>query len=131
MITWFQKHLSYSNFTIADKYSCSYTNKCRQSTYQTATMQLLDYKKDAVYGMSVNKAYNELLKGKKSHPVIVAVIDEGVDITHEDLQGHIWTNTKEIPDNGIDDDKNGYVDDIHGWKFFRRQRRKNDVCNQH
>lgn len=82
------------------------------------TWQLLDYQQDSVYGASVNRAYNELLKGKKSHPVIVAVIDLGVDITHEDLQGHIWTNKKEIPDNGIDDDKNGYTDDVHGWNFL-------------
>jgi len=80
--------------------------------------QLLDYQQDTVYGTSVNRAYKELLKGKKSHPVIVAVIDEGVDITQEDLQGHIWTNKKEIPGNGIDDDKNGYVDDVHGWNFL-------------
>ena len=82
------------------------------------TWQLLDYQKDSVYGTSVNRAYNELLKGKKSHPVIVAVIDEGVDISQEDLQGHIWTNKKEIAGNGIDDDKNGYVDDVHGWNFL-------------
>ncbi len=80
--------------------------------------QLLDYQQDSVYGASVNRAYKELLKGKKSHPVIVAVLDLGVDITQEDLQGHIWTNKKEIPDNGIDDDKNGYVDDVHGWNFL-------------
>src|SRR6185312_6320650 len=67
---------------------------------------------------SVNKAYNQLLKGKKSHPVIVAVIDLGVDINHEDLQGHIWTNEKEISGNGIDDDHNGYIDDVHGWNFL-------------
>jgi len=82
------------------------------------TWQLLDYQQDSVYGASVNRAYNELLKGKKSHPVIVAVIDEGVDIAHEDLQGHIWTNKKEIQDNNIDDDKNGYTDDIHGWNYL-------------
>ena len=79
---------------------------------------MLDFQKDTVYGTSVNKAYKELLKDKKSHTVIVAVIDQGVDITHEDLQGHIWTNKKEIAGNGIDDDKNGYVDDIHGWNFL-------------
>lgn len=82
------------------------------------TWQLLDFQTDSVYGTSVNRAYNELLKGKKSHPVIVAVIDNGVDITHEDLQGHIWTNNKEVAGNGIDDDKNGYVDDVHGWNFL-------------
>jgi subtilisin family serine protease len=79
---------------------------------------LLDYQQDSVYGTSVNRAYNELLKNKKSHPVIVAVIDGGVDITHEDLQGHIWTNKNEIPGNGIDDDKNGYADDMHGWNYL-------------
>ncbi|MEO6820861.1 MAG: S8 family peptidase [Ginsengibacter sp.] len=82
------------------------------------TWQLLDYQKDTVYGASVNKAYKGLLKGKKSHTVIVAVIDGGVDISHEDLQANIWTNKKEIAGNGIDDDKNGYVDDVHGWNFL-------------
>ena len=82
------------------------------------TWQLLDYEQDTVYGTSVNRAYKELLKGKKSHQVIVAVIDLGVDISQEDLQGHIWTNKKEIAGNGIDDDHNGYVDDVHGWNFI-------------
>lgn len=50
--------------------------------------------------------------------VIVAMIDTGVDYGHEDLQGSIWTNTDEIPDNGIDDDANGYVDDVYGWNFY-------------
>ena len=89
-----------------------------QKLTKAQNWQLLDYQQDTVYGTSVNRAYKELLQGKKSNPVIVAVIDEGVDITHEDLQGHIWTNAKEIPANGIDDDKNGYVDDVHGWNFL-------------
>ncbi len=78
----------------------------------------LDPSSDKKFGMSVDKAYNELLKDKTSKPVIVAIIDSGVDIMHEDLQGKIWTNTGEIPDNGIDDDHNGYIDDIHGWNFI-------------
>lgn len=49
--------------------------------------------------------------------VVVAVLDTGVDITHEDLQGVIWTNAGEMPGNGIDDDGNGFVDDVHGWDF--------------
>lgn len=69
-------------------------------------------------GMSTDKAYKELLAGKKSQPVVVAVIDSGVDIEHEDLQGRIWVNEDEIPGNGIDDDKNGYIDDVHGWSFL-------------
>jgi len=78
----------------------------------------LDIVNDTIPGMSVDRAYAELLKDKKGVPVIVGIVDSGVDIEHEDLKGVIWTNTKEIPGNGIDDDKNGYVDDIHGWNFL-------------
>ncbi len=73
---------------------------------------------DTIPGMSVDKTYDQLLKGKQGQQVIVAVIDSGVDVNHEDLDDVIWTNPKEIPNNGIDDDKNGYVDDIHGWNFL-------------
>ncbi|WP_027126280.1 S8 family peptidase [Gelidibacter mesophilus] len=78
----------------------------------------LDLKNDTIPGMSVDRAYDEIIKNKKGSTVIVAVIDSGIDIDHEDLQGAIWTNTKEIPGNGIDDDNNGYVDDVHGWNFL-------------
>lgn len=80
--------------------------------------QLLDYSRDSIYGTSVNKAYQELLQGKKPHRVVVAVIDSGVDTAQADLKGHIWTNSGEMPGNGVDDDHNGYVDDIHGWDFL-------------
>ncbi len=69
-------------------------------------------------GISLRKAYTEFLKGKKTKTVVVAVIDSGIDIEHEDLTDNIWVNPGEIPNNGIDDDKNGYVDDIHGWNFI-------------
>ena len=78
----------------------------------------LDLDKDSIPGMSVDKVYSELLKGKKGVPVIVGIVDSGVDIEHEDLKSVIWTNKKEIAGNGIDDDKNGYIDDIHGWNFL-------------
>ena len=78
----------------------------------------LDLVKDSIPGMSVDRAYAELLQGKKGVKVIVGIVDSGVDIEHPDLQGMIWTNPKEIPGNGIDDDKNGFIDDIHGWNFL-------------
>ena len=80
---------------------------------------LLDKSKDGVYGIGSEKAYETLLKGKKAkRTVVVAVIDSGVDTLHEDLKSILWHNPGEIPGNGIDDDKNGYVDDIYGWNFL-------------
>ncbi|RLD28785.1 MAG: peptidase S8 [Bacteroidetes bacterium] len=78
----------------------------------------LDLVNDTIPGMSINRAYNEIIKGKKGKTVIVAVIDSGIDIDHEDLDDVIWVNKKEIPNNGKDDDNNGYVDDINGWNFL-------------
>ena len=69
-------------------------------------------------GVSSDLAHEKLLDSKKSTTVIVAVIDGGTDVNHPDLKDNIWINSKEIPDNGIDDDGNGYVDDIHGWNFI-------------
>lgn len=85
---------------------------------QKPNWQNLDLKTDTTFGISTEKAYKELLKGKKSTPVIVAVLDGGVDINHEDLKRIIWTNKKEVAGNGVDDDKNGYVDDTNGWNFL-------------
>lgn len=78
----------------------------------------LDLNEDGVLGISTERAYREFLDKKKTTPVIVAIIDAGVDIEHEDLKQTIWVNPNEIPDNGIDDDHNGYVDDLHGWDFL-------------
>lgn len=78
----------------------------------------LDLKKDTIPGMSVDKAYDEIIKNRKGATTIVAVIDSGIDIDHEDLQGAIWKNPKEIPGNGKDDDNNGYIDDVYGWNFL-------------
>lgn len=76
-----------------------------------------DSKEDGQIGVSVQKA-KELYKDRTTHEVIVAIIDSGVDIAHEDLKENIWVNSDEIPGNGIDDDGNGYIDDIHGWNFL-------------
>ncbi len=79
--------------------------------------QNLDLSSDTTFGISTEKAYQELLKNKKGVDVIVAVIDGGVDLTHEDLKSVVYKNSKERLD-GKDDDKNGYVDDINGWNFL-------------
>lgn len=76
-----------------------------------------DAKAEQVNGVSTDEAYS-LLADKKSETVVVAVIDSGIDIYHEDLRDVIWKNQDEIPGNGIDDDMNGYVDDIYGWNFL-------------
>ncbi|QCK15833.1 S8 family serine peptidase [Mangrovivirga cuniculi] len=75
------------------------------------------YGMDAVRGVETELAY-KILEGKKSTTVIVAVIDSGVDPDHEDLSEVIWINEDEVAGNGIDDDGNGYIDDIHGWNFI-------------
>lgn len=85
----------------------------------------LDPANDKINGVSTERTYEELLKGKKSTTIIVGVLDSGVDYMHEDLKDVMWTNPGEIAGNGIDDDKNGYVDDIHGWNFIGGKDGKN------
>ena len=77
----------------------------------------LDRATTGYYGISLDKAY-DYLKGKKSHQVLVGVIDSGVDTLQPDLKSILWHNPGEIPGNGIDDDHNGYVDDVYGWNFL-------------
>lgn len=77
----------------------------------------MDIKADGYYGISLNDAY-QFVKDKKSKTVVVATIDSGIDTAQKDLKSVLWINPKEKPGNGIDDDKNGYVDDMHGWDFL-------------
>src|SRR3954468_17471041 len=94
-----------------------YSDSISQTTHPKLNgWHLLDQKKDGYMGISLDEAY-DLLKGRKSTTVIVAVIDSGIDTTHEDLKTILWKNEKEIAGNGKDDDGNGYIDDIHGWNF--------------
>ena len=78
----------------------------------------LDMTKDGYPGISTNKTYEQLIGEPQGDTVIVAVIDSGVDIEHEDLDDVIWVNVDEIPNNGKDDDQNGYIDDVNGWNFI-------------
>ena len=83
-----------------------------------------DLMTDTIPGLSLDKAY-QFLADKKGVIVIVGVVDSGDDIEHEDLQANVWTNPKEIAGNGLDDDKNGFVDDIHGWNFLGKTLHEN------
>ena len=91
---------------------------------------LLNYQQDGYFGTGVKEAY-QLLAGRKSSTVIIAVIDSGIDTLHEDLKPVLWTNPREIPGNGKDDDGNGYTDDVHGWNFCGAASGENMAVNTH
>ncbi len=73
---------------------------------------------DKPYNIGTDEAYDSFLQSRSGKKVVVAVIDSGIDIEHEDLKDVIWVNSDEVPGNGIDDDGNGYVDDVNGWNFI-------------
>lgn len=104
---------------------------CNFYILQAQTPSYLDwYMKDpaidSIYGIALNRAYQFLQsKQKKGNPVIVAILDSGADTTHEDLKKNLWRNPREIPGNGKDDDKNGYIDDVYGWNFIGGKDGKN------
>jgi cell wall-associated protease len=113
-----------TNFFLAGKANASFTAYYQETTPPGDSTGKapedwfhLDKSADNIRGVSTSKAY-QLLGNKPSRTIVVGVIDSGVDIDHEDLKSVIWTNEKEIAGNGVDDDKNGYVDDIHGWNFI-------------
>lgn len=79
---------------------------------------MLSHQTDSVYGAEVDRAYEFLENRSPKRRTIVAILDSSCDTEHEDLKEGLWINKKEIVGNGIDDDKNGYIDDIHGWNFL-------------
>lgn len=101
-------------------------NLSAQGTKAPENWFVLDPTKDNVAGTGANEALAQLkAKGKKGKTVIVAVLDSGVEVDHDDLKDIMWVNPGEKPGNGIDDDGNGYVDDIHGWNFLGGKDGKN------
>lgn len=108
-----------SAFVIAGHTAVAQQDKSTKSGDVPKGWHLLDKTKDGYYGISINKAYDFIrTKNLKGKTVVVAIIDSGIDTLHEDLKEVLWTNPKEIPGNGNDDDGNGYVDDVHGWNFI-------------
>src|SRR5215207_3169166 len=108
-----------SAFVIAGQTAVAQQDKSTKSGDVPKGWHLLDKTKDGYYGISINKAYDFIrTKNLKGKTVVVAIIDSGIDTLHEDLKEVLWKNPGEIPGNGIDDDKNGYVDDVYGWNFL-------------
>jgi subtilisin family serine protease len=107
---------------------CSYSIQAQTYKFSKTTIRndwhALDYATLKLNSLSLDKAYL-LLKDKPADTVIVAVIDSGIDTTHADLAPIFWRNTKEIPYNLIDDDNNGYVDDVIGWNFLGGPNKEN------
>ena len=95
-----------------------------QKAENTVDKKVLNWYNGGKAGMNTEKAYKKV-KNRTSKTVIVAIIDSGMDIEHKDLAGKIWVNKGEIAGNGIDDDKNGYIDDIHGWNFLGNAKGEN------
>jgi len=78
-----------------------------------------DFATSKVYGVNTENAYKYLeSKGLKPKTVVVGVLDSGVQVDHPGLVKNIWSNPNEVPNNGKDDDGNGYIDDVHGWNFI-------------
>lgn len=89
-----------------------------------------DFATTKVYGVNTQNAYKYLeSKGLKPKTVVVGVLDSGVQVDHPGLAANMWKNPNEVPNNGIDDDKNGYVDDIYGWNFLGNKTKDVNVDN--
>ncbi|MFC4818511.1 S8 family serine peptidase [Flavobacterium sp. GCM10023249] len=95
-----------------------YNCYAQTTTEKTKFWHQEDYSTTSIPGISLDKAIKSVNRPSSKKQIIVAVIDTQIDALHEDLNTSIWTNKKEIPNNGIDDDKNGFTDDIHGWNFL-------------
>lgn len=98
--------------------TASFTKKKAFTETEKQNWHFKDIFEDSIPGISLDKAYKEILSHQKGDTIIVAVLDTGIDIDHNEFKGIFWKNENEIPNNGIDDDDNGYVDDINGWNFL-------------
>lgn len=100
-------------------YSIAFSQEDKKEDKDLMTWYHKDFKTTKVYGINTQNAYKFLeSKGLKPKTVIVGVVDSGVEVDHPGLIRNMWKNPNEVPNNGKDDDKNGYVDDIYGWSFI-------------
>ncbi len=111
------KHYFIAAFLVASVPFATFAQGTSEKKETPHNWHELDKTETGYYGISLDKAY-EFLKNKKSKTVTVAIIDSGVDTTQEDLKPVLWKNPGEIPGNGVDDDHNGYIDDVYGWNFI-------------
>ena len=115
---------SYSKINLPQKINL-FQKKSPLSEEEEKNWYLKDIITDSLPGISLTQIYDSLLINKKGKEVIIAVLDSEIDIEHKDIKKHIWKNEDEIPNNGIDDDKNGYIDDIYGWNFLGNKKGEN------
>ncbi len=98
---------------------CLQTASFGQAVAPSQNWHWKDYTQDHVHGISLYQAYQKISTlSLKPSPIVVAVMDGGVDTNNIEIKSKLWLNKKEIPNNGVDDDHNGYIDDIHGWNFL-------------
>ncbi len=103
------------------------SKKTKISKGQLKSWHHKDVIEDTIPGISLDKAYKEILNKKKTENIVVAIIDQQVEINHEDLKDQVWVNPNEIPNNNTDDDDNGYIDDIYGWNFLGNAKGENVI----
>jgi len=126
-ITFFScsKNLLYS------EYKKSFTKKKSLTEFEHQTWENLDIEKDTVPGISLNRAFNEIIKTRKGEKIIIAVLDTEIDTNHPVFKNTLWINTNEIPNNRVDDDKNGYIDDVNGWNFLGNNKGESIINNNY
>jgi subtilisin family serine protease len=113
------KHLVFILFSLTFLYSCKssiYKGTRNLNNNIFTDWYKNDFRRDNIPGISLNKVTSKLKSNNNT--IVVAVLDTQIDADHEDLKSALWINKKEIPDNNIDDDHNGYVDDVNGWNFL-------------
>lgn len=113
----YQPNFSYENEAVTQKLTNDSYSKAQWALKNDGTFKGYRTSLKSVAGVDVNaeKAWKYY---EQKRDVVVALIDTGVQSSHPELSGSFWINTDEIPGNGVDDDRNGYVDDVNGWNFY-------------